>query len=135
MKESQKIKCSIYPIYNKKPCWNIKSKILSCIARWHPKNWHDEDRTTYPQLWYCMPSTKRFPRLRRVLQFLCGLTRHELSNTEWGYGGGKYADRWCRWCDKLFRVPKESVYFEFKKQDAKHLMSQVGRDTNILTGE
>jgi hypothetical protein len=44
--------------------------------------------------------------LRPTLQWLCGiLSGHELSETEWGYGGGKMVDRNCRWCDKTIHVP------------------------------
>ena len=43
-----------------------------------------------------------------MLEWLCGkLTGHELSKTEWGYGGGKFVDRNCRWCDKVIKVPKQ----------------------------
>lgn len=71
------------------------------------------DRTDrkYPQTW---PYVVYKPRwLRSFLRWLCGVFKHELSKTEWGYGGGQYVDRWCRWCGKLIQVPKESVYFQF----------------------
>ncbi len=34
------------------------------------------------------------------------MTGHEISKTEWGYGGGLFVDRNCRWCDKVIKVPK-----------------------------
>jgi hypothetical protein len=36
---------------------------------------------------------------------------HEISQTESGYGGGRWADKWCRWCDKLIKVPIEESPF------------------------
>lgn len=117
----------------------MKSKFLL----WLSENWKKNQGTNYPQTWYYMPP--RWSRkakylnsnkvkhhligypLRRFLEFLCGLFGgHELSKTEWGYGGGLYADRWCRWCDKLIQVPKESIYFQFKDSDPMGLMKNVG---------
>jgi hypothetical protein len=61
---------------------------------------------------------------KNILRFLCGIIfKHPHSKTEWGYGGGKYADRWCRWCNKMFQVPKESVYFT--NPSSKTLMKEV----------
>lgn len=60
---------------------------------------------------------------------MCGLTGHELSRTEWGYCGGQYADRWCRWCNKMIKVPKESVYFNFEK--SKKLMKQISNTEGL----
>jgi hypothetical protein len=91
-------------------------RLLPHVARLHPKNWRP-DRWRYPQLWYCGP--KRWKRNKRgvilrkarprlFLEWLCGaMTGHELSKTEWGYGGGKFIDRNCRWCDKFVQVPKD----------------------------
>lgn len=64
--------------------------------------------------------------LSKTLQFICGLFGHELSKTEWGYGGGDTADRWCRWCNKLIVVPKSSIQFAFK--ETAHMMKNVGKD-------
>lgn len=65
--------------------------------------------------------------LKKSIQWLCGfLGGHELSNTEWGYGGGEFADRWCRWCNKVIKVPKESIYFV--NRDAKDLMGMLGKE-------
>jgi len=101
---------------------------------WLSKNWKKNDGKSYVQTWYYMPKSKNFPRLRKLLQVLCGiLGGHELSKTEWGYGGGDKADRWCRWCDKLIQVPKESVYFQFKECDSKNLMNLVGKEQSYET--
>jgi hypothetical protein len=78
-------------------------KILIYIAARLPKGRGKE----YPQLWCYMPRNKR---ARKILQWLCGkLTGHELSKTEKGYGGGKFADQWCRWCDKMFKIPLQEM--------------------------
>jgi len=98
----------------------LKTKVLAALASPLPKNRLSHTRT-YPQLWYYMPRNKL---ARGALQFLCGLIGgHELSETEWGYGGGPYADRWCRWCGKLIKVPKESVWFRWR--EARELMKLV----------
>ena len=111
---------------------------------WLSKNWKKNKNKDYPQTWYYMPprwSKKKnlndkaeyhiigYP-LRRLLEFLCGFFGgHELSKTEWGYGGGRFADRHCRWCDKTIRVPKESIYFQFKESHAKDFMAQINDGT------
>jgi len=116
----------------------MKSEFLAGIS----KNWYKNTDANYPQTWYYMPkswkktknlSSKKtkhsfwYP-LRIFIQFLCGLLGgHELSKTEWGYGGGEYADRWCRWCDKRVQVPKESIYFQFKDTNPRELMKEVGK--------
>jgi len=80
--------------------------IMPYLAKFHPKN-KIERRQEYPQLWYCVPF-KRNSKGRKFAEFICGLLiGHEISNTEWGYGGGDYVDRNCRWCDKLIKVRKE----------------------------
>lgn len=108
---------------------------------WLTKNWAKNKGDEYPQTWYYMPPLWRKHKLgdpvkkhpigypaRKGLQFICGiLGGHELSKTEWGYGGGQFADRHCRWCDKLVRVPKESIYFQFKDSDPRSLMKDVGK--------
>jgi hypothetical protein len=40
-----------------------------------------------------------------------------MSKTEWGYGGGRYVDRHCRWCDKIFSIPKDEEIFPFEVDD------------------
>jgi len=107
---------------------------------WLTKNWEKNKGKDYVQTWYYMPP--RWSRctsngkvkhhaagypLRLFFEFLCGVFGgHEPSKTEWEYGGGKYADRHCRWCDKVIRVPKESIYFQFKDSDPKSLMDNIG---------
>lgn len=88
---------------------NKIKKILPSIARLHPKN-KIEGREKYPQLWYCWPkwTCRKNGKIYASKTVICGfLTGHELSNTEWGYGGGNFVDRNCRWCDKLIQVPKQ----------------------------
>jgi len=97
---------------------------------WLCKNWKKNKDTDYVQTWYYMPQ-KRW--LRNLLQWICGKTHHEPSDTEWGYGGGNYADGWCRWCNKMFQVPKESVYF--KHREARGLMNLVGREFSDINLE
>ena len=36
-----------------------------------------------------------------------GLGTWQFGSTEWGYGGGKFVDRNCRWCDQPIKVPKQ----------------------------
>jgi hypothetical protein len=68
------------------------------------------------------------PLVRKIIQYLCGwFGGHELSETEWGYSGGETADRNCRWCNKLIKVPKDSIRFQFKDTDVKSLMDKVGK--------
>jgi len=44
--------------------------------------------------------------LKKFTQYLCKqITGHEISKTERGYDGGKYVDRWCRWCNQRIRIP------------------------------
>lgn len=75
----------------------------------------------YPQTWYIVAGHKR---TSKIAQFLCNLfIGHELSETEWGYGGGEYADRWCRWCNKMIQVPYESIYFQF--ESAREMMPEL----------
>ena len=100
---------------------NFKNRLLIKLS----KNWYKNKGKDYSQTWYYMP--KKFRNLRKIIQCICGLwDGHELSNTEWGYGGGQYADRWCRWCDKRIKVPKDSIRFNFKDSPVKTLMDKVG---------
>lgn len=82
-------------------CW-----ILPKIAIRHPTN-HIHDNQEYPQTWWIVTKfCKGNPKRKRRIQRFCGiLTGHEISKTEWGYGGGKFVDFNCRWCDKLIKVP------------------------------
>ena len=81
----------------------------------------------YFQTWPYVAKVRRIPFIGKplvfILQTICGVRGHELSNTEWGYGGGEYADRWCRWCNKLIKVPKTSIRFKFK--ETAHLMNEL----------
>ena len=62
----------------------------------------------YFQTWHRVVGLRRY-RLAILIgpiQFLCKIiSGHQLSETEWGYGGGQTFDRWCRWCNKKFSVP------------------------------
>jgi len=83
---------------------------------------------SYFQTWMYVSKLRKIPfigiYLIRVTQKICGfLCGHELSKTEWGYGGGDYADRWCRWCNKLIRVKKENIHKEFS--GSYHKMKEV----------
>ena len=75
------------------------------------KRFWNEPFEEYPQTWYYMPYrglTRRF--LQGLCGFICG---HEKSDTEWGYGGGKYVDNWCRWCNKVIKVPISEARFRY----------------------
>ena len=63
----------------------------------------------YRQTWWivCRYFGKREGWRRKVIEKLCGFfAGHELSKTEWGYGGGNFVDRHCRWCDKIMKEHK-----------------------------
>lgn len=60
------------------------------------------------------PIKRKYSKLRKIHQWLCGINGHIPSN-DWGYGGGEYADCWCARCDKMFSVPKTHVYFRNKE--------------------
>lgn len=78
----------------------------------------------YFQTWmYVSRISRRCKIAGKIIQFLCGIRGHELSKTEWGYGGGDYADCWCRWCNKMISVPKTSLYFT--NPDSRDLMKMV----------
>jgi hypothetical protein len=81
----------------------------------------------YFQTWSYVAKIRRIPLIGRllskILQSVCGVFGHELSKTEWGYGGGDTCDRWCRWCNKLIIVPKTSIQFAFKEHA--HLMKEI----------
>lgn len=84
-----------------------KSRILENIFKHHKTNRSHQD---YPQTWWIV--VKLNPKIQKVIQSLCErFGGHEMSKTECGYGGGDYADVWCRWCNKLIKVPKTSLYF------------------------
>ena len=73
------------------------------------KRFWKEPFQDYPQTMYYMPHWKP---LKIPIQWLCGrICGHEHSKTDWGYGGGEYADNWCRWCNKRLRVPVSETRF------------------------
>lgn len=88
----------------------------------------------YPQTWNMMPKqwketnethpngqkkmVRKHSHWMVFLEWLCGvLTGHEISKTERGYGGGKFLDYHCRWCDKLIQVPIQE-----QPKDAKEML-------------
>ena len=73
----------------------------------------------YLQTWHLVTKYTRWCKwLRRPIQWLCGkLCGHEISQTEQGYGGGKYADCWCRWCNKHIQVPVDESPFACEWRD------------------
>lgn len=75
--------------------------IVALILR--PSRWR------YPQLMFFLPSKSR---CERFLRPLCARLGHELSETEHGYAGGDFEDRWCRWCGQHVSVPKGKFAFE-----------------------
>ncbi len=73
------------------------------------KRFWNEPFKDYSQTWYYVPHWKP---MKSFLQGLCWLIcRHEKSDTEWGYGGGEYVDNWCRWCNKVIKVPISETRF------------------------
>jgi hypothetical protein len=87
----------------------MKSRILSAIFR---PFMDDEGRRAYPQSWWFVPVHESFWRfLRWPIQTSCRiLGGHELSANESAYAGCDYIDKWCRWCNKRVRVPKETIH-------------------------
>jgi len=77
----------------------------------------------YPQTWgMAVKIRKRSIRLYEFAVWLCGkLTGHEISKTEWGYGGGEMADYHCRWCDKLIQMPMREETNEMRIDLAKEM--------------
>ena len=61
----------------------------------------------------------------KLIQFICGLIGHSF-DADWGYGGGDYADVWCRHCDFFTQIPKTSIWF--KRRFAKEMMAMVGKE-------
>ena len=102
----------------------MKTRLLVWFSRKLKKN---KGRQEYPQTWFYMPI--KFRGFREIIQCLCGLWGgHELSETEWGYGGGDFVERQCRWCDAVVKVPKESVRFISK--DAADFMGLININGN-----
>ena len=74
----------------------------------------------YYQTWNYWTKVRRWkiigPWLYRVGQWICGkCIGHEPSKTEWGYGGGDFADVWCRWCNQPGRIAKEELMARFSE--------------------
>ena len=63
--------------------------------------------------------------IKWLIQFLCGLRGHSYDG-DWGYGGGDFADVWCRHCNYFTQVHKTSIWF--KSREAKSLMEMVGKE-------
>lgn len=82
-----------------------------CAACVNTPAYYDQYSLEIPAENKANPAKPRRPALigywmRPLLQKICGwMTGHEPSRTEWGYGGGKFVDRNCRWCDQLLQVP------------------------------
>lgn len=73
------------------------------------------------QTWNLMPHNRR---LRRLLQRVCKrMTGHSLSATEFGYGGGDFVDRHCRWCDQLIQEPYATSHWAHRHAQ---LVNMVG---------
>lgn len=73
------------------------------------------------------PYVARLPKpLKTIIQYLCGIFTGHSFDGDWGYGGGDYADAWCRHCDKMEQIRKESIWF--KDRNAKELMNEVKND-------
>ena len=67
------------------------------------------------------------------MEWLCGfLTGHELSETEWGYGGGNYVDRHCRWCDRHFQIPKREELIPEDLGDIIEDLNELGWDKDFI---
>lgn len=67
----------------------------------------------YFQTWMYVSRMNRIPVIGKyavkTIQFVCALRGHEPSKTEWGYGGGEYADVWCRWCNHAWQAPVKEL--------------------------
>lgn len=91
--------------------------IKSILMKLGKLNSYNEEQLAYPQTWDWVADRPWF--IRKILEFLCGLfVGHELSKTEYSTWGDNEGARWCRWCNKMFIVPRESLNFgssdEFK---------------------
>lgn len=91
----------------------------------------------YPQAWnfiHHYPFSRRWLIIRghyirnpiyRMLTVFCGLLiGHEKSATEYGYGGGSFIDRNCRWCDKALKELIIESDWTLKKELAS-IMSEI----------
>jgi hypothetical protein len=75
----------------------------------------------YLQTWNLVPFRPRW--LRRLIRRVCGKLGHDPSRTEYGYGGGQFVDRWCRWCGQ--QLQEQFSTSEWAKDNAQ-LCGAVG---------
>jgi len=88
------------------------------------KRFWNEPFKDYPQTWCYMPHWKI---LKLPIQWFCGVTcKHELSETEWGFGGGDNVDCWCRWCNKMLSIPITEARFRFPVFNAMRPDKMIG---------
>jgi len=84
---------------------------MKCPIGVDASNWKWNGPTNdkpYHQTW---AKVSKYPRyIRKFYQWFCGLKGHEISATEWGYGGGN-VDCWCRWCNKFGSLKPETARF------------------------
>ena len=88
-------------------------------------------RNGYLQTWALASRiNRRAPWLGRFLRRACGkLTGHCTSKTEWGYGGGKLVDVYCRWCNEPGTVEVGSGVKQF--HDLRNVLwAATGHDIN-----
>lgn len=64
--------------------------------------------------------------LWRGFSWLCGKLTGHPPGPDWGYGGGAYADSWCRWCDRMTQIP--SAKLDGYPDARKHMWGIVGHD-------
>ena len=92
---------------------------------------------SYLQTWHHVAHMKKHsPALVRAIQFVCGLFGHEISRTEWGYGGGEKVSVWCRWCNKLIVIPMSEARFRFPimeelKPEIREVMRNQRRENDV----
>lgn len=75
-------------------------------------------RNGYFQTWGFSCRLRKIPfvgeKVYDFTRWLCGkATGHTPSRTEWGYGGGGYADVWCRWCNQIGQIPRSELEDRF----------------------
>jgi len=109
----------------------ITIKLLIFISYIHDKTWllkhrkepnifqEYKNRRKYPQTWNVLldyRSKVKHSHIAKIIEYLCGiLTKHEISETEWGYGlGDNMCDYWCRWCNKHFQMPRREEISDFR---------------------
>jgi len=94
----------------------LRHKFGRRLCRWLFAMHKSNKGKDYIQGWYCIgvrhgPKYRfRRPLIESACEFITG---HEISDTEWGWGGGERVDCHCRWCDKVFTVPVTEARFRF----------------------